>query len=178
MTRTSRSGGIAASAPQRSIKVAVLRAAITVLVAASLTEAVTDNECARIFTMEMAQQVLGSPVTPGDKNSKADITNGPIVVSQCSYSVAKGEKRLNVGLTLRRAATVDEARNTFLGSKKIYSGQDVAGLGDLAYRTAAPAQLNVLKGRNWLIISAGTFPVADVSLQEKAAREILKTAQD
>jgi len=79
---------------------------------------------------------------------------------------------------LRKTATVEEAKNTFLSSKKIYNGQDVAGLGDLAYRTAAPAQLNVLKGRDWLIITAGVFPVADVSLQEKAAREILKNIHD
>jgi len=76
--------------------------------------------------------------------------------------------------TLRKAATLDEATSAFLSSKKFYEGRDVAGLGDLAYRTAAPPQLNVLTGRNWLIIAAGAFPGADVSLQEKAAREIMK----
>lgn len=157
---------------------AALRIAIAMSVAASFAAAAADNEATRVFTIEIAQKVLGGPIAPSARNSADDTKSGSIVVSQCSYSAKNGETPPSVSLTLRKTATVEEAKNTFLSSKKIYNGQDVAGLGDLAYRTAAPAQLNVLKGRDWLIITAGVFPVADVSLQEKAAREILKNIHD
>jgi hypothetical protein len=157
------------------MKPAAFLVALTILAVAPLSSAAAaDNESARIFTLEMAQLVVGSPVVPSDRNSTADIKNGAVIVSQCSYSAQRGEATTSVGLTLRRAATSEEAKSTFLGSKNIYNGQEITALGDMAYRTAAPAQLNVLKGRNWLIISAGVFPRPDPVMQEKAAREILK----
>ncbi|MEP6811084.1 MAG: hypothetical protein ABI992_12640, partial [Chthoniobacterales bacterium] len=73
----------------------------------------------------------------------------------------------------RHAPAAADAKTTFESSKAIFHGEDVSGLGDAAYRTKAPAQLNVLKGANWLIISAGTLRAADKALQEKAAREII-----
>ena len=138
------------------------------------------NIAAKIFTEEMAQSVLGAPVQPASRNSDADIKNGATTVSQCSYSI-KGDAAVmptSVSLLLRRAGSADEAKTIFLSSKTTYNGEAVAGLGDDAYRTAAPPQLNVLKGRNWLIISAGAFPKADPALQEKATREILKSIQE
>lgn len=45
--------------------------------------------------------------------------------------------------------------------------------------TKTPAQLNVLKGVNWLIISAGTFSAPDTAKQEQTAKEIIgKVAED
>lgn len=152
----------------------VLLVALTIVALASGVSAAADNESARIFTQEMAQLVVGSPVVPSERNSTADIKNGAVIVSQCSYSAQSGDTTTSVGLTLRRAATPEEAKSTFLSSKNIYNGQEITALGDMAYRTAAPAQLNVLKGRNWLIISAGVFPKPDPAMQEKAARAILK----
>lgn len=146
--------------------------------AAALVAAAADNEASRIFTAESAQQVLGGPVAPAARNSTADIKNGATIVSQCSYSANTGDTALSVSLTLRRAATADEAKSIFASSKKIYDGKDVAELGDQAYRTTAPGQLNVLKGKDWLIITAGAFPKADPALQEKAAREILKNLHE
>jgi adenosylmethionine-8-amino-7-oxononanoate aminotransferase len=138
-----------------------------------------DNIAAKVLTSEAAQRVLSAPVEAGKVNSEADMKSGATVISRCSYSV-KGDSAMtiSVSLMLRRAGTTEEAKAIFLSSKQTYHGEDVGGLGDAAYRTAAPAQLNVLKGKSWLIISAGAFPKADPSLQEKAAREILKNLQD
>ena len=161
------------------MKPAAFLVALTILAVAPLASAgAADNESARIFTQEMAQLVLGSPVVPSDRNSTADIKNGPVIVSQCSYSTQSGETTTSVGLTLHRAATPEEAKSGFLSSKNIYKGQEITALGDMAYRITAPAQLNVLKGTDWLIISAGAFPKPDPALQEKAARAILKTFRD
>ena len=138
-----------------------------------------DNLAAKVFTEEMAQRIFSAPVKPADRNKEADIKNGAITVSRCSYSVT-GDAALpiTVSLMLRRAGSADEAKSIFLSSKSTYKGEAVAGLGDDAYHTTTPAQLNVLKGSNWLIISAGAFPKEDRALQEKAANEILKAIKD
>jgi hypothetical protein len=159
----------------------LLRASLLGLLFATsaLAEGLVDNIAAKVLTAEIAERILNAPVEAAKANSEADMKSGATVVSRCSYSV-KGDSptAIRVSLMFRRAGTPEEAKAIFLASKTTYNGQDVGALGNPAYRTAAPAQLNVLKGRSWLIISAGAFPKADSSLQEKAAREILKNIQD
>jgi hypothetical protein len=138
-----------------------------------------DNLAAKILTPEVAQRILGAPVEAAKVNSEADMKSGATLMSRCSYSLKNdGGTTTSVSLLLRRAATPEEAKAIFLASKQTYHGEDVVNLGDAAYRTAAPAQLDVLKGSSWLIISAGAFPKADPLLQENAAREILKNLQN
>jgi hypothetical protein len=159
----------------------LLRAGLLGLLFATsvLAEDLAGNIAAKVLTAEVAERILSAPVEAAKANSEPDIKSGATVVSRCSYSV-KGDSAMTirVSLMLRRAGTPEEAKAIFLASKQTYHGEDIGGLGDAAYRTAAPAQLNVLKGRSWLIISAGLFPKADPSLQEKAAREILKNLPD
>jgi len=137
-----------------------------------------DNACVSVLTADVAQRVLGAAVEPGIRNSVTDQTMGTSVISRCSYSLKGVMRGATVSLMLTRAGTADEAKTNFTSSKATYKGQDVAGLGDAAFRTAMPAQLNVLKGRDWLIIAAGTFPKGDAALQQKAAVEILKNLHD
>ena len=152
---------------------------VILLATGALAGDATDNVAAKIFTAEVAQRIFGAPATPGKVNSEADTKSGGAVISRCSYSVkGDGTTATSVGLMLRRAGTTEEAKTIFLASKQTYHGEEIGNLGDAAYRTAAPAQLNVLKGRDWIIISAGAFPKADPVLQEKAARETLKNLHD
>jgi len=138
-----------------------------------------DNIAANILTPEVAQRILGRPVEAAARNSNADMHNGANVVSQAGYNIKDGDSSApRIGVTIRRFATVEEAKSAFAGSKGTYSGVDVAEIGDAAYRIATPAQFNVLKGRDWIIITAGVFPKADPALQEKAAREILANIHD
>ena len=117
---------------------------IPLITAASLlclaATANADNMASRVFTEEMAQRVLAAPVQPASRNHDADMKNGETTVSQCSYSLknADGTSK-STSLMLRRAGSPEEAKTIFLASKKIYNGETVAGLGDDAYRTAAPA---------------------------------------
>jgi hypothetical protein len=161
--------------------IVLLRAGLLGLLLATTTlaEGLADNIAAKVLTPEVAQRILSAPVEAAKVNSEADMTSGATVVSRCSYLV-KGDSpmTIRVSLMLRRAGTTEETKAIFLASKQTCHGEDIGGLGDAAYRTAAPAQLNVLKGKSWLIISAGAFPKADPVLQDKAAREILKNIQD
>ena len=153
----------------RLVRVLTLICAVTNVSATEL-----DNIAIKMLTPEIAERILGAPVEAGSQNESADIHNGANVVSRAGYGVkAGGPSSPRIGLLLRRSATAEETKTAFLGSKAIYHGVDVAGLGDAAYRIDKPAQLNVLKGADWVIITAGVFPGADPALQEKTAREIL-----
>jgi len=79
---------------------------------------------------------------------------------------------------MRHASSKDEAKKIFEQSKGTFNGETVSGFGDAAYRTTTPAQLDVLKGTNWLIISAGKFPTPNTALQEKLAKEVLPKVSD
>ena len=127
---------------------------------------------AKILTPELAQSVLGSPVKVSG-SGMPDTDMGKTWVSQIHYSKKEEGAKGQVGLLIRHAPTKEEATSTFESSKANFKGVTVAGLGDRAYRTERPAQLNVLKGSNWLIISAGTFSQPDTAGQEKIAKEIL-----
>ncbi len=81
-------------------------------------------------------------------------------------------------LLIRHAPSAEEAKNIFESSKATFKGEEVAGLGAPAYRTQVPAQLDVLKGPNWLIISVITGRTADLAGLEKVAREIVAKLQN
>jgi hypothetical protein len=132
-----------------------------------------------IFTPDVAQRIFGALAEAAKVNSEPDTKSGAAVVSRCSYFLKSDNGTITtVSLLLRRAATVEESKAIFFASKQANHDEEIANLGDAAYRTTAPAQLNVLKGANWLIISAGAFPKPDPVLQEKAARDILKNIGD
>ena len=128
------------------------------------------NRASLVLTPAIAQQVLGAPAQASPHNKMADTMTGPIWVSNANYSLSGGR---SVSLLIRHAASKDEASSIFASSKVSFKGVDVHGLGVPAYRTTTPAQLNVLKGANWLIISVGTFKKPEEAGQLKAAKAIL-----
>ena len=148
--------------------------ASAVVSSAVLSPALATDTCraAKVLTPEIAQSVLGGPVEVSGSGMD-DTEVGKTWVSKVHYKKAAEGAKGQVGLLIRHASTKEEASNTFESSKSTFKGVDVAGLGDKAYRTQTPAQLNVLKGSNWLIISAGTFSQPDTAGQEKIAKEIL-----
>jgi hypothetical protein len=131
------------------------------------------NRASKILTAELAQKILGAPVEASG-SGMADTEIGQTWVSRISYRAKTGGASApSVSLLIRHASAAADAKTIFESSKATFHGEDVAGLGDAAYRTKSPAQLDILKGTNWLIISAGTFSNPDPAIQEKAAREIL-----
>jgi hypothetical protein len=138
------------------------------------------NKAAQILPAASAQRVLGGEVTADGENLLADTKNGPTAyVSKCSYEL-KGTNKFppRVSLLIHHAGSKDEAKNIFDSSKATFKGVDVNSLGSPAYRTTMPAQLNILKGANWLIIQAGTVKSPDTTGQEKIARDILPKIVD
>lgn len=147
-------------------------------VAASLsmaTAAYAENRASKILTADIAEKVLGEPVEANTQNSVDDTEMNKTWVSKAGYK-AKGGMGANMKQALvliRCANTPDESKNAFDSSKAVFNGTDVSGLGVPAYRTQMPAQLNILKGRSWVIITVGTMREANTSGQEALAKALL-----
>lgn len=137
------------------------------------------NRASQVLTPVIAKQVLGAPVKASPHNNMADTVNGAIWVSNANYRLAGGNGSTSTaGLLIRHTANKDEASSIFASSRLASKGVDVPGLGVPAYRTTRPAQLNVLKGANWLIISVGTFQKPDPAGQVKLARAVLPAVKE
>lgn len=155
---------------------ACLAAALALSSTATFAAQPVTNACTKVLTPEVAQRILGGSVVADNVNSRPDV-KAVGVMSNCGYTLKDHDA--SVGMMLRNLKSSEQAKKAFLASKIIYKGQDVTGLGDAAYRTGAQhTMLNVLKGPNWLLISAGNFPKSDPALQQKAAVEILKNLHD
>ncbi len=126
------------------------------------------SKAADLLTPEIAQKILGVPVKASSGN-QGDTESGPNWTSRSNY-YSDGP---SIALLIRHVGSPAEAQTNFQSSKQAFQGEDVPGLGYSAFRTRRPAQLNVLKGCNWLTISAGTFQQPDPLKQEELARIIL-----
>lgn len=63
-----------------------------------------------------------------------------------------------IGLAVRSAVTkagIDENKRDFAASKAANQVETVEGIGDEAFYLPANGQLNILKGRAWLLITYG-----------------------
>jgi|AGTN01.2.fsa_nt_gi hypothetical protein len=135
-----------------------------------------DNKASQILTKNLAEQLAGGSVTQQTTGTIKDNVYGNSWTSTVSYDVKSSGATLSVNI--RHSGTANEAKQKFEQSKESTKGDTVSGIGDAAFRTKMPAQLHVLKGKNWLIITAGTFRSPDTSLQEKAGREIANRVTD
>lgn len=134
----------------------------------------TANRASQIFTEELAKTVLGCGVKANTSNNSQDEVTGEAWVSRAGYSASSSSRPVpQLTLLIRHAKSANQAKNIFDSCKSAYGGTDVDGLGAPAYRTKVPAQLNVLVGKNWLVLSAGTFIKPDKEIQEKLAKELI-----
>jgi hypothetical protein len=154
---------------------AVLFCAGTVLI---LKAEAPNNLASSILTEGLAQRILNTDVQPASVNTQPDGDNGKMRISYCSYKGSGTDKNPpHLDLQIRQSDTPANARALFESTKMIYRGQDVAGVGDAAFRSTMPPQLHVLKGRSFIIVTAGRNK-ADPSLEESAASEVLRRLRD
>lgn len=126
------------------------------------------HRAADLLSPELAQKILGVSVKANSGNA-GDTESGPNWTSRCNY-YSDGP---SIALLIRHFGTAAEAQNIFQSSKATFQGEEVPSLGCNAFRTRRPAQLNLLKGCNWLTISAGTFQEPNLVKQEELAKIIL-----
>lgn len=123
-----------------------------------------------VLTDAAAKQVLGQGATKGD-TSAGEASSDDVSVSNCIYtyqanpggSIQQQLQDTTTASVLARAArtkTGADSNKAVFDAQKPAGVQDVSGYGDKAYWNPQFAQLNVLKGNNWYIISnyTGTSP--------------------
>ena len=142
---------------------------------ASGATAAPANKAAQLLSASEAQRVLGGEVVADGDNGIADTKNGPTAyISKAGFEL-KGNNPIPPKITLfiRHQASKEEAKLGFDAARTSFKGTDVTSLGSPAFRSSNPPQLNILKGVNWLTITAGTVKQPDQSGQERIAKEVL-----
>lgn len=109
-----------------------------------------------LLTKDEAKELLGRNVIDTNKNA-VSVTQSR-ATSKCSYSDDNGGNMAVIGLAVRSAVTkagIDENKRDFAASKAANQVETVEGVGDEAFYLPANGQLNILKGRAWLLITHG-----------------------
>lgn len=136
------------------------------------------NMASTILPPVLASRILSGDVEPGSGNNQPDGGFARMRTSHCSYkTTASGKQAGYLDFDLRQMDTPALAKAQFESSKIIFRGQDVSGIGEAAFRPVSPAQLHVLKGRYYIVVSAGKSK-ADPSVEENAVAEILRRLRD
>lgn len=133
-----------------------------------------------LLTPSMAMDILGDKVINHEANKP--VVSGNTAVSKCSYSDQNAEQsQMKVVAIAVRSAVEDEGmienKRDFEGVKKVDETQSVSGLGSAAFYDTTRGQLNVIDGRNWLIIniSAGGEEIKAAPMEEAVslARKVI-----
>lgn len=109
-----------------------------------------------LLTKDEAKELLGRNVIDTNKNA-VSVTESR-ATSKCSYSDDNSGNMAVIGLAVRSAVTkagIDENKRDFAASKAANQVETVEGIGDEAFYLPANGQLNILKGRAWLLITYG-----------------------
>ena len=114
------------------------------------------NAC-DLFTITEGHELLGKNVI--NHVQEPDIT-GDTAISNCTYSDTNpNQDEMKVAAIVVRSGVNDfgvkQNQTDFAKKMALTNGQAVKGLGDSAYFAPQVGQLNVLKGRNWFIMSNG-----------------------
>ena len=137
------------------------------------------NIAASVLTQALAERILDAEVDPASVNTQPDGHAARIRISHCSYQTKATEKKAgHIDLVVRQSETAEGARAQFESAKVIYRGKEVSGLGEAAFRPGTLSQVHVLKGRSYIIVTAGTSFKANPKLEENAASEILRRLRD
>ncbi|HXM74064.1 MAG TPA: hypothetical protein VN904_02215 [Chthoniobacterales bacterium] len=137
------------------------------------------NIAASVLTQALAERILDAEVDPASTNTQPDGHAARVRISHCSYQTKASEKKSgHIDLVVRQSETTEGARAQFESAKVIYRGKEVSGLGEAAFRPTTLSQVHVLKGRSYIIVTAGASFKADAKLEENAASEILRRLRD
>lgn len=126
-----------------------------------------------LLTPARAEQLLGDKVINTEKNDP--VIAGDTATSKCAYSDENPDQNsMAVAAIAVRSAINDngitQTRNDFSASKPTAGVENVTGVGDSAYFNQQNGQLNVLKDREWVIISYGIGTAPQANTVEKAVQ--------
>jgi len=128
-----------------------------------------------ILTQDIADKVVGKPTKADASNADAPKDVDHLVISSCTFKSVDGTSTTTL---LWRAAKDTEGSahdKEQFGPNKPLNAESVTGYGDTAYWDADFKQLNILKGPNWYILTAGPTEPANRNLdQAKQFADLIK----
>lgn len=128
----------------------------------------TAVQACELFTLEDAQQVLGSTAEVGVNN--ADTSSGEVNVSTCNYTnAATTPADIQVATVLVRSPESQagaDSNQDYFDNQQPADAQAVGGYGDMAFWDPAMGQLNVLKDGTWTIIQFGSISPQNNTLEQ------------
>lgn len=130
------------------------------------------NAC-DLFTQNEAQELMGDNVIASGNQPPA--LGNDVAMSQCGYTDGNPDKEnMLVAAVVVRSGVNDKGVkrnvNEFKESKQNTSTDTVDSVGDDAFFNARLGQLNVLDGKNWIIMSYGVGSEPQANTVEQALK--------
>lgn len=130
------------------------------------------NAC-RLFTKEKAEELLGENMIAS--NAKDPVITGDTASSNCGYTDGNPNvDNMVVAAVIVRSGInddgVEQNKREFIAGMPTDNIETVDDIGDQAYFNESLGQLNVLNGRDWLILSLGIGSAPEVNTVEDATR--------
>lgn len=129
-----------------------------------------------LLTIEESKDLLGEKTLQSGEKTPAQ--SGNTASSQCGYTDGNPDtdSMLVAAVVVRSGVNdkgVEQNKTEFTAGKPDQGVEDVKGVGDQAYYNQKLGQLNILDGRNWIILSYGP----GASPEENTLDNSLKMAQ-
>ena len=134
-----------------------------------------------LLTKDEASEMLGPDVLGGER--KNPTLSNDVATSKCAYTdMNEDPAAMLVAAIAVRSAVTDKGaqlvKAEFAASKVGKNTERVAQLGDDAYFNPTLGQLNVLDGRNWIILSYGAGQSPEANTLDKAIELSQKVLAD
>jgi hypothetical protein len=148
--------------------------ALAVLAAIGVTAALPAGaaeeafDACTIFTEADAQAGLGVAAAPEPPNPK--VKQRPKVVLACTYHGFKESKAVSASTTFKFGKTEAETQKAFDDARLQFQTKPLFISGAEAFWSGKTGQLNLRKGRTWIVIAAGPAPIVERDMD--AARKI------
>ena len=120
------------------------------------------TDCATLASAADVTAIVGEPVT-GPTSASSNAIPG-LQATACAYAAPDG----SVGFSFGQGPNAGTVQTVFQTSKQAQGGEDVSGLGDSAYFSAADHNLLVIKGTSFLSVGVVLSSLSDPA-KEKAA---------
>ncbi len=139
---------------------AALAALLAGLPAAALAAPAAEPgfDACEVFTQAMAKAALGTAAEPEPINPKV---RRPKVIPTCTYHGSKDGKPVSASVTFRFARSDAEAGHAFGEEKLKFQSKPMLIGGASAFWSAKLGNLQMLKGRTWVVITVGGAKPAD-----------------
>lgn len=133
-----------------------------------------------LFTLEEAKELLGARAMKTNVGQPVQL--GDTTQSRCGYTDGSSEQSSMVvaAIMIRSGINdngVKQNKSEFTAGKPSKGIESVTGLGDGAYFNQVNGQLNVLDGRNWIIVSYGIGSTPESNVVANAvdlARKVIR----